>query len=118
MFTATVEAGLKSLGADWIDCASNSAAAHEQWYKGDGTMRLRRFPLGYYNSFVIHPMLLDVLTVPRTVPRGRGSSRPRSTARRSHAAVQSAHRTGWKLPEIGRSLRIASAASTHSHRRR
>ena len=37
---------------------------HEQWYKGDATYGDGKwFHSDYYNSFVIHPMLLDVLGV-------------------------------------------------------
>jgi hypothetical protein len=63
MFSATVEAGLKLLGAPWdrlrVDYALRQ---HEQWYKGDGTYGDGpSFHWDYYNSFVIQPMLLDVL---------------------------------------------------------
>src|SRR5207245_4658534 len=63
LFTATVEAGLASLGARWdrvrVDYALRQ---HEQWYKGDGTYGDGpAFHWDYYNSFVIQPMLLDVL---------------------------------------------------------
>lgn len=63
LFTATVEAGLKRLGAGWdrtrVDYALRQ---HEQWYKGDGIYGDGPdFHWDYYNSFVIQPMLLDVL---------------------------------------------------------
>jgi len=63
LFSATVEAGLKSLGASWdrvrVDYAIRQ---HEQWYKGDGAYGDGpEFHWDYYNSFVIHPMLVDVL---------------------------------------------------------
>jgi hypothetical protein len=63
LFSATVEAGLKSLGAGWdrvrIDYALRQ---HEQWYKGDGAYGDGpSFHWDYYNSFVIHPMLLAVV---------------------------------------------------------
>jgi hypothetical protein len=63
LFTATVEAALKRLGASWdrlrIDYAIRQ---HQQWYKGDGIYGDGpEFHWDYYNSFVIHPMLLDVL---------------------------------------------------------
>jgi len=63
LFSAMVEAGLKSLGADWdrtrVDYALRE---HEQWYKGDGAYGDGpEFHWDYYNSFVIHPMLIDVL---------------------------------------------------------
>jgi hypothetical protein len=63
LFSATVEAGLKQLGAEWdrvrVDYALRQ---HDQWYKGDGAYGDGpEFHWDYYNSFVIHPMLLDVL---------------------------------------------------------
>jgi hypothetical protein len=63
LFSATVEAGLKQLGASWdrvrVDYALRQ---HDQWYKGDGAYGDGpEFHWDYYNSFVIHPMLVDVL---------------------------------------------------------
>jgi len=63
LFSATVEAGLFALGASWdrlrVDYALRQ---HAQWYKGDGTYGDGPvFHWDYYNSFVIHPMLVDVL---------------------------------------------------------
>src|SRR5712691_10607831 len=63
LFSAMVEAGLKSLGASWdrtrVDYAIRQ---HEQWYKGDGAYGDGpEFHWDYYNSFVIHPMMIDVL---------------------------------------------------------
>lgn len=63
LFSATVEAGLKQLGAPWdrvrVDYALRQ---HDQWYKGDGAYGDGPdFHFDYYNSFVIHPMLVDVL---------------------------------------------------------
>ena len=53
----------KQLGASWdrlrVDYAIRQ---HEQWYKGDGAYGDGAdFHWDYYNSFVIHPMMLDVL---------------------------------------------------------
>jgi len=58
-----VEAGLKSLGASWDRARVDYALRqHEQWYKGDGAYGDGPdFHWDYYNSFVIHPMLVDVL---------------------------------------------------------
>jgi hypothetical protein len=63
LFSATIEACLKGLGAGWdrtrVDYALRQ---HEQWYKGDGAYGDGpEFHWDYYNSFVIHPMLVDVL---------------------------------------------------------
>ena len=67
LFSATVEAGLKQLGAAYdrvrVDYALRQ---HDQWYKGDGTYGDGpAFHFDYYNSFVIHPMMLDVLDAVR-----------------------------------------------------
>jgi len=63
LFSATVEAGLKLLGAAWDKTRVDYALwQHDQWYKGDGTYGDGpEFHWDYYNSFVIHPMLVDVL---------------------------------------------------------
>ncbi|HSK41754.1 MAG TPA: DUF2264 domain-containing protein [Arenibaculum sp.] len=63
LFAATVEAALKQLGARWdrmrVDYALRQ---HDQWYVGDGAYSDGpMFHWDYYGSFVIHPMLLDVL---------------------------------------------------------
>jgi len=63
LFSAMVEAGLKSLGAEWDRTRVDyGLRQHEQWYKGDGAYGDGPdFHWDYYNSFVIHPMLVDVL---------------------------------------------------------
>jgi hypothetical protein len=63
MFAATVEAALANMGEHWdamrIDYAVRE---HQQWYVGDGLYGDGpHFHFDYYNSFVIHPMLVDVL---------------------------------------------------------
>lgn len=63
LFSATVETALALMGERWdgmrIDYAIRQ---HQQWYAGDGVYGDGpRFHWDYYNSFVIQPMLLDVL---------------------------------------------------------
>ena len=63
MFAATVEAALAMMGERWdamrVDYAIRQ---HQQWYLGDGVYGDGpQFHWDYYNSFVIQPMLLDVL---------------------------------------------------------
>ena len=65
LFSATIEAALSRMGATWdrmrVDYALRQ---HEQWYKGDGIYGDGpQFHWDYYNSFVIQPMLVDVLAV-------------------------------------------------------
>ncbi|MBX3002198.1 MAG: DUF2264 domain-containing protein [Caldilineaceae bacterium] len=64
LFSATVEAFLYKAGvADWdamrIDYALRQ---HEQWYLGDGVYGDGpEFHWDYYNSFVIQPMMIDIV---------------------------------------------------------
>jgi len=108
LFTATVEAGLKSLGADWdrlrVDYALRQ---HEQWYKGDGTYGDgAEFHWDYYNSFVIHPMLIDVLDVCRDENTAWKDLAGRvATRARRYAAIQERLiAPDGSFPAIGRSL--------------
>ena len=65
LFSAMVECGLKSFGNEWnFEVIEKAISSHEQWYKGDGVYGDgENFHLDYYNSYVIHPMLLQVLKV-------------------------------------------------------
>lgn len=66
LFSAMIEAALFRMGVeDWdrmrVDYALRQ---HEQWYKGDGAYGDGpTFHWDYYNSFVIQPMLVDILDV-------------------------------------------------------
>jgi hypothetical protein len=108
LFTATVEAGLKSLGADWdrlrVDYALRQ---HEQWYKGDGIYGDgAEFHWDYYNSFVIHPMLIDVLDVCKEENTAWKDLAGRvGTRARRYAAIQERLiAPDGSFPAIGRSL--------------
>ncbi len=63
MFSATVEAALALMGERWDAMRVDYAVRqHQQWYVGDGVYGDGpRFHWDYYNSFVIQPMLIDVL---------------------------------------------------------
>ncbi len=65
MFAATVEAALHMMGEPTDDDRlTGSVTRMLGWYKGDGAYGDGEFfHWDYYNSFVIHPMLLDVLTI-------------------------------------------------------
>ena len=65
MFAATVEAALLEFGEPTIEDRLESCVRKMLgWYLGDGAYGDGEFfHFDYYNSFVIHPMLLDVLTV-------------------------------------------------------
>jgi hypothetical protein len=63
LFSATIEAGLCFMEEDWDHMRVDYALrALQTWYKGDGAYGDGPdFHWDYYNSFVIHPMLLDVV---------------------------------------------------------
>jgi hypothetical protein len=65
LFAAMVEAALQMMGEKTIEERfENCVTRMMGWYKGDGAYgdgELFRFD--YYNSFVIHPMLIDALAV-------------------------------------------------------
>jgi hypothetical protein len=108
LFSATVEAALATLGARWdrmrVDYALRQ---HDQWYKGDGVYGDGpQFRWDYYNSFVIQPMLLDVLDV----CRGESAAwkdlagRVQQRARRYAAVLERLIAPDGTFPPIGRSI--------------
>src|SRR5690606_15368247 len=63
LFSAIIEGWFSTIGEEYdmvrIDYALRQ---HEAWYLGDGTYSDGpEFHWDYYNSFVIHPMMLDVM---------------------------------------------------------
>ncbi|MFA7342984.1 MAG: DUF2264 domain-containing protein [Terrimicrobiaceae bacterium] len=72
LFSAMIEIALCRMGeADWdamrVDYALRQ---HEQWYLGDGVYGDGpHYRADYYNAFVIHPMLVDIV---RHLPEGQG----------------------------------------------
>jgi hypothetical protein len=108
LFSATVEAGLKHLGAAWdrvrVDYALRQ---HDQWYKGDGAYGDGPdFHWDYYNSFVIHPMLVDVLgACGGEMPAWKDlTARVASRATRYAAVQERMIGPDGTFPVIGRSL--------------
>jgi hypothetical protein len=114
LFSAMVEAGLARLGARWdrmrVDYALRQ---HEQWYVGDGHYGDGPdFHWDYYNSFVIQPMLLDVLDVVGAEPATWAAMRAPVLARaRRHAAIQERLiAPDGTFPAIGRSIAYRGGA--------
>lgn len=108
LFSATVEAGLKTLGASWdrlrVDYAIRQ---HEQWYKGDGLYSDGpTYHWDYYNSFVIHPMLRDVLdTCGADVPAWATLAPKMAERSRRYAAIlERLVAPDGSFPAIGRSI--------------
>jgi hypothetical protein len=65
LFSAMVEAFLLKSGNDWDSMRVDFAIKkHLEWYKGDGIYGDGPdFHWDYYNSFVIQPMLLDIIKI-------------------------------------------------------
>ena len=108
LFSATVEAALAKLGAWWdrmrVDYALRQ---HEQWYKGDGVYGDGpAFHWDYYNSFVIQPMLLDVLDVVRGESAAWKdlAARVEPRARRYAAIQERLIAPDGSFPPVGRSI--------------
>jgi hypothetical protein len=108
LFSAMVEAGLDALGAPFDATRVEYAVReHEQWYKGDGAYGDGpQFHWDYYNSFVIHPMLVDVAAALSEKIAVLKEMKPRVEERaRRYAAVQERMiGPDGTFPPIGRSL--------------
>ncbi|MDB5327231.1 MAG: hypothetical protein JWM57_2800 [Phycisphaerales bacterium] len=114
LFSATVEAFLAMAGEAWdamrVDYALQQ---HEQWFKGDGAYGDGPyFHWDYYNSFVIHPMMLDVVDeVGKT--RRDWDALAANVKRRSIRMATVLERliaTDGSFPPIGRSLAYRGGA--------
>lgn len=108
MFSAMIEAGLCFMGEWWDKVRVDYALReHQAWYLGDGTYGDGpRFHWDYYNSFVIQPMLLDVLDTVSKQTDDWDSLRQVTLARaRRYAAIQERLISPeGTFPAIGRSL--------------
>ena len=90
LFAATVEAMLFRAGEKWqAERVEHAIRSLRDWYKGDGVYGDGpEFHWDYYNSFVIHPMLIEVLEVLGPGAEGVGSPATPVLARaRRYAAI-------------------------------
>jgi hypothetical protein len=114
LFSAMIEACLCRLGERWDAVRVDYAVRqHEQWYKGDGVYGDGpEFHWDYYNSFVIQPMLLDVLAAVGEHHRAWDALRAPVLARaRRYAAIQERLISpDGTFPPIGRSLAYRAGA--------
>ncbi len=91
LFPATIEAALwQCTGQCDFKPIACAVQRHEQWYAGDGTYGDgAEYHWDYYNSYVIQPMLLEVLRTCAEKQNPLGDLRPKMLARaRRYAAVQ------------------------------
>jgi len=108
MFSASVEAALAAMGERWdamrIDYAVRQ---HQQWYVGDGVYGDGpQFHWDYYNSFVIQPMLLDVLhgIAPHSRAWERFATDTLARAKRYAAIQERLIAPDGSYPAVGRSI--------------
>ncbi|MGC9225170.1 MAG: DUF2264 domain-containing protein [Terracidiphilus sp.] len=108
LFSAMIEAFFCKVGKPWdtlrIDYALRQ---HQEWYKGDGVYGDGpEFHWDYYNSFVIQPMMLNVLDAVEPVTHRWSRLRAPVEARaRRYAAIQERLISPeGTFPPIGRSL--------------
>jgi hypothetical protein len=108
LFSAMVEAALCQMGESWDRLRVDYAVRqHQQWYKGDGMYGDGpTLHVDYYNSFVIHPMLLDVLRVTgRQTQEWKAMETDAVTRARRYAAIQERLISPeGAFPPLGRSL--------------
>lgn len=108
LFSGMVEACLCRVGEPWDAMRVDYAVRqHEQWYKGDGLYGDGpEFHWDYYNSYVIQPMLLDVLAAVAPANRSWDTLRDPVVKRaRRYAAIQERLiAPDGTFPPVGRSL--------------
>lgn len=85
-----VEAALKEFTGEWeYERVKYACDRFAQWYKGDGWYGDGAdFHLDYYNSFVIHPMMVEVLAVMKSMAWKRAISYDLELSRYARYAEQ------------------------------
>ncbi|MFC3772074.1 DUF2264 domain-containing protein [Paenibacillus sp. GCM10012303] len=109
LFAAIIETALYRMGeSDWDPMRVDYALKqHEQWYVGDGTYGDGpEYHADYYNSFVIQPMLLDIVDkAGECYSEWQGmAERIRSRAQRYAAVQERLISPEGTFPPLGRSL--------------
>jgi hypothetical protein len=108
LFSSTIEAFLAQVGQPWDKMRVDYAVRQiGEWYKGDGVYGDGpEFHWDYYNSFVIHPMLLATVETVGKFSSDWKSFHPKILARAQRYAVIQERMIGpeGSYPAIGRSL--------------
>jgi hypothetical protein len=117
LFSAMVEGCLCVLGEDWDHMRVDYAVEqHQQWYVGDGMYGDGpHFHWDYYNSFVIQPMLLNILDAVKPKVSTWELLRPAILLRAQRYAVVQERLISPEatFPAIGRSLAYRFGAFQH-----
>ncbi|PDO10684.1 MAG: hypothetical protein BLM47_06015 [Candidatus Reconcilbacillus cellulovorans] len=108
LFAAAIEAALCRMGRAWDPMRVDYALKqHDQWYVGDGAYSDGpEFHWDYYNSFVIHPLLLEVLDAvgDRYDDWKAMRDRERRRSMRYSAVLERLIAPDGTFPPIGRSI--------------
>ncbi|MCD8315064.1 MAG: DUF2264 domain-containing protein [Firmicutes bacterium] len=108
LFGAMTECMIRRAGGDWDPMRIDYAvAAMEGWYRGDGWYGDgEEFHLDYYGSYVIHPMMVEVLESVSGEYGDWDAALPRAWDRASHYAshLERMISPEGTYPPIGRSL--------------
>ncbi len=115
LFAAMTETFLRSIDAHWdpmrVDYAVNK---FEEWYVGDGWYGDgNKFTYDYYNAYVIHPMLVDILQVhARFDEKNFGEHHARALMRMQRYGLQQERMISPEgtYPPIGRSITYRTGA--------
>ncbi len=117
LFSAMIETFLYRVGEDWdqmrVDYAIRS---HENWYMGDGVYGDGPdYHADYYNSFVIQPMLVDILDTVHALDPEWAAVRERALLRAIRYASQLERLIApdGTYPPLGRSLAYRFGAFQH-----
>jgi hypothetical protein len=117
LFSAMVEAFLSHAGEKFDPMRVDYAVRqHDEWYKGDGMYGDGpQFHWDYYNSYVIQPMLLQVLdTISKVSKSWNSFTAPVLKRARRFAAIQERIvAPDGSFPAIGRSLAYRCGAFHH-----
>jgi hypothetical protein len=117
LFSAMIEAFFCKYGQPWDTMRLDYALRQlQEWYKGDGMYGDGpQFHWDYYNSFVIHPMMLNVLDAVQTITdRWAFLRKPVETRARRYAAIEERLISPeGTFPPIGRSLAYRFGALHH-----
>jgi hypothetical protein len=114
LFSAVIEAFFYSVGEDFdamrIDYALRQ---HEQWYLGDGVYGDGpKYRFDYYNSYVIHPLLLEITDAVKGYNRDWDNigARVLNRAQRHAEQLERLIASDGSFPAIGRSLAYRAGA--------
>ena len=108
LFVGIVECAIKEFGGEWdYDRVEYAITKHEEWYKGDGWYGDGpNMHFDYYNSFVIHPMLTQILeTVSKHDPEKAKTLKEQNRRYARYAAqLERLISPEGTFPAVGRSL--------------